>query len=179
MYYETWIGMIVSLVLFPLFYFYAVRPADLRFNNALIEQGVIKTRDPQLFMQQTHSFYSRKITSLNAISENLVEQPFILPKTPCGPFQNTTKIEQEIYPDLIIITVKNVSRKAIFSFKSLGEYNGEYVYQFSLETLKKRGFKETAFVYNFILTRIETILKQLDDNIEVERKVIDYTSSRK
>ena len=37
---------------------------------------------------------------------------------------------------------------------------------------KKRGFKETAFVYNFILTRIETILKQLDDNIEVERKVI-------
>ena len=41
------------------------------------------------------------------------------------------------------------------------------------------SFKETAFVYNFILTRIETILKQLDDNVEVERKVIDYTSSRK
>ena len=179
MYFETWIGMIVSLVLFPIFYFYAVRPADSRFNNALIEQGVIKHRDPQLFMQQTHSFYSRKITSLNAISEKLVEQPFILPKTPCGPFQNTTKVEQEIYPDLIIITVKNVSRKAIFSLKSLGEYNGEYVYEFSLETLKKRGFKETAFVYNFILTRIETILKQLDDNVEVERKVIDYTSSRK
>lgn len=39
--------------------------------------------------------------------------------------------------------------------------------------------EETAFVYNFILTRIETILKQLDDNVEVERKVIDYTSSRK
>ena len=109
----------------------------------------------------------------------MVEQPFILPKTPCGPFQNTTKIEQEIYPDLVIITVKNLSKKAIFSLKSLGEYNGEYVYEFSLETLKKRGFKETAFVYNFILTRIETILKQLDDNIEVERKVIDYTSSRK
>lgn len=73
MYYETWIGMIVSLVLFPIFYFYAVRPADTRFNNALIEQGVIKHRDPQLFMQQTHSFYSRKITSLNAISKKLVE----------------------------------------------------------------------------------------------------------
>ena len=72
-----------------------------------------------------------------------------------------------------------MSKKAIFSFKSLGESNGEYVYQFSLETLKKQSFKETEFVYNFILTRIETILKQLDDNVEVERKVIDYTSSRK
>ena len=72
-----------------------------------------------------------------------------------------------------------MGKKAIFSFKSLGESNGEYVYQFSLETLKKQSFKETEFVYNFILTRIETILKQLDDNVEVERKVIDYTSSRK
>ncbi|MFR4963983.1 MAG: hypothetical protein ACLUCE_10680 [Streptococcus sp.] len=114
MYYETWIGMIVSLVLFPLFYFYAVRPADSRFNNALIEQGVIKHRDPQLFMQQTHSFYSRKITSLNAISEKLVEQPFILPKTPGGPFQNATKVEQEFYSDLIIITVKYMGKKSYF-----------------------------------------------------------------
>ena len=72
-----------------------------------------------------------------------------------------------------------MSKKAIFSFKNLGEYNGEYVYQFSLEMLKKQSLKETEFVYNFILTRIENILKQLDDNVEVERKVIDYTSSRK
>ena len=158
MYYETWIGMVVSLVLFPIFYFYAVRPADTLFKNALIEQGVIKQRDSQLFMQQTHSFYSRKITSLNAISEKLVEKPFVLPKTPGGPFQNATKVEQEFYSDLIIITVKYMGKKAIFSFKSLGEYNGEY---------------------DFILTRIENILKQLDDNVEVERKVIDYTSSRK
>lgn len=179
MYYETWIGMVVSLVLFPIFYFYAIRPADTLFKNALIEQGVIKHRDSQLFMQQTHSFYSRKITSLNAISEKLVEKPFVLPKTPGGPFQNATKVEQEFYSDLIIITVKYMGKKAIFSFKSLGEYNGEYVYQFSLETLKKQSFKETEFVYNFILTRIENILKQLDDNVEVERKVIDYTSSRK
>ena len=170
MYYETWIGMVVSLVLFPIFYFYAVRPADTLFKNALIEKGVIKQRDSQLFMQQTHSFYSRKITSLNAISEKLVEKPFVLPKTPGGPFQNAKKVEQEFY---------YMGKKAIFSFKSLGEYNGEYVYQFSLETLKKQSFKETEFVYNFILTRIENILKQLDDNVEVERKVIDYTSSRK
>ena len=45
MYYETWIGMVVSLVLFPIFYFYAVRPADTLFKNALIEKGVINQRD--------------------------------------------------------------------------------------------------------------------------------------
>ena len=60
MYYETWIGMIVSLVLFPLFYFYAVRPADSRFNNALIEQGVIKHRDPQLFCNKPIPFIQEK-----------------------------------------------------------------------------------------------------------------------
>ena len=106
MYYETWIGMIVSLVLFPLFYFYAVRPADTLFKNALIEKGVIKQRDSQLFMQQTHSFYSRKITSLNAISEKLVEKPLSYPKHLAVPFKTLQKLSKNFILTLLLSPLK-------------------------------------------------------------------------
>lgn len=175
MYFETVISL-VAIMGIPYFSYKSIlRPAQQMLLDEYEERGLICKRDNKLFVRQSHYFYSKKISNLEAVVTDLQSNPIkIMPL----PGKLNVSLIQSYQQESITFLASFFGNSLQFQLVDLGELNEEYRYCFTLIRTRKISISASAYIYNVISTRIENILKKLDDSIEVQRKVMDYRTIR-
>lgn len=169
---------VISLMFLVLFIIGLImKPSMNRKKNELIEKGIIKGRDP-VFLRQDHLFYSKKVKDVEEVFDELVKRNFKVPNvTDKSDYLNWSF---KLYDEFIKFSFEAFFSEADFYFRKLGqESDGTYKYCFSLEDYHSKSSNISHISYSVagdsILTIIEKILKDLDDDVEVERLNNDFS----
>lgn len=156
----AWMILFVSAGIYWIYKKVILEPGLAAKEQEYISKGLAKERDDYL-LRQVHYYYSINIESLEEISSH-IDFEFLKDQTA----MSVGISEGEVYIE------KYETEQSAFQaiLKQIDKGTGQ-TYQISV-TLCKGEEVKYRLPYNIFLTYVENIMKELDANIEVERKLV-------
>ena len=171
MFWETYVALIVVIITPFVAYAYAMKPVSERIQRDLEEKGILTHHEDKLFSKRKHYFYSTKVSDLSQIMDRLQQENLDLPALPDR--MRVPIFQMDMQQDYISFSFSSFSftQKFAFRLETLGFYNGTYSYRFGSMTTKKLNKYVDPYFFNFLLTRVEKIMRQLDKDVSIEEKI--------
>ena len=140
-------------------------------RDALLKQGAIESRD-KLFLSQEHCFFSSNISSVQEILYVLDTSSF---KDNHIQLIKTTDDGDAIFKITNNIIVKESYVLALLASEIR---NDEKAYVLVITNTYNCDKSIIENPYNILLTQVERAIKKLDSNATVERRVIQYHTTK-
>lgn len=140
-------------------------------RDALLKQGAIESRD-KLFLSQEHCFFSSNISSVQEILSVLDTSSF---KDNHIQLIKTTDDGDAIFKITNNIIVKESYVLALLASEIR---NDEKAYVLVITNTYNCDKSIIENPYNVLLTQVERAIKKLDSNATVERRVIQYHTTK-
>lgn len=140
-------------------------------RDALLKQGAIESRD-KLFLSQEHCFFSSNISSVQEILSVLDTSSF---KDNHIQLIKTTDDGDAIFKITNNIIVKESYVLALLASEIR---NDEKAYVLVITNTYNCDKSIIENPYNILLTQVERAIKKLDSNATVERRVIQYHTTK-
>ena len=140
-------------------------------RDALLKQGAIESRD-KLFLSQEHCFFSSNISSVQEILSVLDTSSF---KDNHIQLIKTTDDGDAVFKITNNIIVKESYVLALLASEIRNE---EKAYVLVITNTYNCDKSIIENPYNVLLTQVERAIKKLDSNATVERRVIQYHTTK-
>ncbi|MEY8463029.1 hypothetical protein [Streptococcus merionis] len=165
--------IIIILIVGGVFYL-VQKPKQDKALQELKDEGLYKERD-KICVRQRHTFYSRTIDNLDVVYQAMKKDHLEEVKLPLDYFKTYSDKQDGVYFFRVRTALGGDKSGGLFLLEQVDSDTESYVYQFYLNTAYDGKIDSLSLACNLILTSLENAFKSLDSNIEVERKVNEFS----
>lgn len=137
-------------------------------RDALLKQGTIESRD-KLFLSQEHCFFSNEISSVQEILSVLDTSSFK---------DNHIQLIKTTDDGDAVFKITNTIKGYVLALLASEIRNEEKAYVLVITNTYNCDKSVIENPYNVLLTQVERAIKKLDSNATVERRVVQFHTTK-